>query len=157
LIDRASHPRLVLGESSTPLANMLLNSLAKKYGLPRVEPLAEYGSWQRERPDLACGLKRGFSYFGHIPGREFEPRADHANGRLVEASFAPEDADTHWFRPDFDHFLVREAQAAGIPFFDRTEITGLAGGEPWRLTGVRVGEALEVAADFLIDASGEGG
>jgi FADH2 O2-dependent halogenase len=157
LIDRASHPRLVLGESSTPLANMLLKSLAKKYGLPRIEPLAEYGSWQRERPELVCGLKRGFSYFGHVPWREFEVRPDHANELLVEASFAPEDADTHWFRPDFDHFLVREVQAAGIPFFDRTEITGLAGGEPWRLTGVRAGEALDVAADFLIDASGEGG
>src|SRR5262245_24462748 len=150
-IDRANHPRLVLGESSTPLANMLLKSLAKKYGLPRIEPLAEYGSWQRERPELVCGLKRGFSYFGHVPGREFEVRHDHANELLVEASFAPEDADTYWFRSAFDHFLVLEAQAAGIPFFDRTEITGLAGGEPWRLTGVRNGEPLAVAADFLID------
>ncbi|MGE5193599.1 MAG: NAD(P)/FAD-dependent oxidoreductase, partial [Deltaproteobacteria bacterium] len=156
LIDRAGHPRLVLGESSTPLANMLLKSLAKKYGLARLEPLAEYGSWQRELPDLVCGLKRGFSYFGHVPGREFEPYVDHANELLVEASFAAEDADTHWFRPDFDHFLVREAQAAGIPFFDLTEITSLAGGEPWRLTCRRGGETLEIAADFLVDASGEG-
>jgi FADH2 O2-dependent halogenase len=157
VIDRISHPRLVLGESSTPLANMLLKSLAAKYGLTRVEPLAEYGSWQRDCPELVCGLKRGFSYFGHIPGREFEPRADHANELLVAASFAAEDADTHWFRPDLDHFLVREIQAAGIPFFDRTEVLSLSGGEPWRLTCRRGDNVLEIAADFLIDASGEGG
>jgi FADH2 O2-dependent halogenase len=157
VIDRASHPRLVLGESSTPLANMLWKSLTQKFGLTRLEPLGEYGSWQREHPNLTCGLKRGFSYFGHISGGAFEPRADHANELLVEASFAPEDADTHWFRPDFDQFLVREVQAAGIPFFDRTEITGLTGGEPWRLNGERDGEALVVTADFIIDASGEGG
>ena len=162
LIDRAFHPRFVLGESSTPLADMLLKSLARKYDLPRIEPLAEYGSWQRAYPDLVCGLKRGFSYFHHAPGRAFEPRLDHKNELLVAASFAAEDADAHWFRPDFDLFLVREAQAAGIPFFDRTDVTELSGGaqpdgEPWRLKCRRGDEALSLSADFLIDASGEGG
>ncbi len=162
LIDRAHHPRLVLGESSTPLADMLLKSLSQKYGLPRVEPLAEYGSWQREYPSLTCGLKRGFSYFGHARDRRFEPGPDHKNELLVAASFADADADAHWFRPDFDLFLVHEAQAAGIPFFDRTEVTGLEageplGGEPWRMTCRRGEETLRLSADFLIDASGEGG
>lgn len=157
LIDRASHPRLVLGESSTPLADMKLKSLSRKYGLTHVEPLAEYGSWQRAYPELVCGLKRGFSYFGHVPDRHFEPRADHANELLVEASFAAEDADAHWFRPDFDAFLVREAQAAGIPFFDRTEVVELSGGEPWRLACRRGEETFGITAGFLLDASGEGG
>jgi FADH2 O2-dependent halogenase len=157
LIDRDSHPRLVLGESSTPLADMLLASLARKYGLPRIAPLAEFGSWQREYPNLACGLKRGFSYFGHVPGQAFEPRADHANEMLVAASFAAEDADAHWFRPDFDAFLVREAQTAKIPFFDRTVVTRLSEGEPWRLDCRRGDETLAITADFLIDGSGAGG
>lgn len=157
LIDRARHPRLVLGESSTPLADMLLKSLSRKYDLPRVEPLAEYGSWRRAYPDLVCGLKRGFSYFQHHPGRAFEPCADHTNELLVEASVADEDADAHWFRPEFDQFLVREAQAAGIPFFDRTDVTGLTGGDPWQVTCRRGDETLSLSADFLIDASGEGG
>lgn len=157
LIDRASHPRLVLGESSTPLADMLLASLAEKYGLARLAPLAEYGSWQREYSQLACGLKRGFSYFGHIPGRPFEPRDDHANELLVAASFSAEDADTHWFRPDFDLFLVREAQAAGIPVFDRTGVTSLVEGQPWRLDCRRGDEPISISADFVIDASGDGG
>ena len=114
LIDRDSHPRLVLGESSTPLADMLLASLAKKYGLPRIAPLAEFGSWQQEYPQLPCGLKRGFSYFGHVPGQEFQPRADHANELLVAASFTPADADAHWFRPDFDAFPCR-AEVEVVP------------------------------------------
>jgi FADH2 O2-dependent halogenase len=157
LIDSDSHPRLVLGESSTPLADMLLKSLAHKYCLPRIEPLAEFGTWQREYPHLACGLKRGFSYFGHVPGQPFQPRPDHANELLVAASFVAEDADAHWFRPDFDAFLVREAQTAGIPFFDRTVVTSLSGPEPWHLDCRRGDETLAVTADFLIDASGTGG
>src|SRR5579872_1339479 len=155
LIDRATHPRLVLGESSTPLADMLLASLAKKYGLSRLAPLAEYGSWQREYPFLTCGLKRGFSYFGHRPGRKFEPRADHANELLVAASYSDDDSDSHWFRPEFDLFLAREAQAAGIGFFDATEITSLADCGPWRLNCRRGNELFSISADFLIDASGE--
>jgi FADH2 O2-dependent halogenase len=157
LIDRASHPRLVLGESSTPLADMLLKSLAQTYGLPRVEPLAEYGSWQRAYPELTCGLKRGFSYFQHLPGMPFAPDSEHRNELLVEASFAPEDADAHWFRPEFDWLLVREAQAAGIPFFDRTEVLELNGGDSWSLKCRREDQPLTVSADFLIDASGDGG
>src|SRR5947208_987496 len=106
LLDRSSHPRLVLGESSTPLADLVLKTLAQKYRLPRLEPLAEFGSWQRAYPDVACGLKRGFSYFGHVPDQSFKPQQAHANELLVAASLAAEDADTHWFRPDFDAFLV---------------------------------------------------
>ncbi len=157
LVDRDSHPRLVLGESSTPLADMLLASLAKKYDLPRVAPLAEFGTWQKEYPQLPCGLKRGFSYFGHRPGQAFQPRPDHANELLVAASFAAADADAHWYRPDFDLFLVREAQAACIPFFDRTQVTGLSQGEPWRLQCRRGDEEWAITADFVIDASGAGG
>lgn len=156
LIDRASHPRFALGESSTPMADLLLQHLAQKYDLPRLLPLAEYGSWQTVYPELACGLKRGFSYFKHQPGEHFTPRADHANELLVAASADEADADTHWFRADFDHFFVREAQAAGIPFFDRTELTELNNGPPWMLRGVHDNEPLRFTADFLIDASGEG-
>src|SRR5262249_7256643 len=50
-----------------------------------------------------------------------------------------------------------EAQAAGIPFFDKTDVLSLAGGEPWRLACRRDEELFAVDADFLIDASGEGG
>ena len=157
LLDRGKHPRFVLGESSTPLADMLLKSLAQKYDLPRVEPLAEYGTWQRAYPEMTCGLKRGFSYFHHHPGAAFRPDALHKNELLVEASIAAEDADAHWFRPEFDQFLVQEAQQAGIPFFDQTDVSLATSEAPWRLTCRRHDETFEESADCLVDASGDGG
>src|SRR3954454_4259343 len=60
LVERGRHPRFAIGESSTPLANLLLEEIADRYDLPRVRAFSKWGSWQQSRPDVACGLKRGF-------------------------------------------------------------------------------------------------
>jgi FADH2 O2-dependent halogenase len=156
IIERGSHPRFALGESATPLADLVLGDLARRYDLPRIAPLAEYGTWQQTYPDLVCGLKRGFSYFHHPHGQPWQPRDDHANELLIAASEGPADADTHWLRSQFDQFLVREALAAGVTLLERAEIREISGGPPWRLCGVRGGEPFVIDASFLLDASGEG-
>ena len=76
LVDRGSHPRFAVGESSTPVANLILEGLAHRYDLPRIAPLANYASWKRTYPEIVCGLKRGFSYFHHEFGQNatFQPR-----------------------------------------------------------------------------------
>ena len=62
LLERGSHPRMVIGESSTPLSNLLLQELAIHYDLPALLPLTKWGTWQQHYPEVACGLKRGFSF-----------------------------------------------------------------------------------------------
>ena len=158
LIDRGSHPRFAIGESSTPIANLILESLARRYDLPRIAPLASYGAWKRTYPEIVCGLKRGFSYFHHTLGQDFRPRSDHANELLVAASAGVEDADTHWLRSAFDQFLADEAVSEGIPYFDQTTLETLVPqGAGWKLQGFRQEESLTVVADLVIDASGDGG
>jgi FADH2 O2-dependent halogenase len=157
LLERGSHPRFAIGESSTPLANLTLEGLCRTYDLPRLFPLTKYGRWQRTYPGISCGLKRGFSFFQHYPGRAFQPSPDHTNELLVAASPADEIGDTHWFRAEVDHFLVREVQAAGIPYFDRTELTAIEQDRRWRLRGRRDTEDVEIEASFLIDATGPAG
>ncbi|PYI82491.1 MAG: hypothetical protein DME26_17470, partial [Verrucomicrobia bacterium] len=105
MIERNKHPRFVIGESSTPLANLLLEELARRYDLPAALPLSKWGSWQREHPEIGCGLKRGFTFYHHIFNQPFDPSRERQ--LLVAASPHDEIADTHWYRPDFDHFLVR--------------------------------------------------
>src|SRR5215472_10398285 len=68
LVERGRHPRFAIGESSTPLANLLLEELADKYDLPQVRPFSKWGTWQRSRPDVAGGVKRGFTFYFHRPG-----------------------------------------------------------------------------------------
>ncbi|MGH8596286.1 MAG: NAD(P)/FAD-dependent oxidoreductase, partial [Gammaproteobacteria bacterium] len=115
------------------------------------------GSWRRAYPDVACGLKRGFSYFHHRAGEAFVPQDDHSNELLVAANPDEEHGDTHWHRADVDHFFVREVQAAGIPYFDRTQIDNIENGEAWRITAERDGEAIGVTASLVVDASGQAG
>jgi FADH2 O2-dependent halogenase len=157
VLERGSHPRFAIGESSTPLCNLSLESVARDFDLPRLFPLTEYGRWQRTYPDLACGLKRGFTFARHEAGRPFVPRPDHANELLVAASPTDDEGDTHWFRADFDHFIAREAIAEGIPFFDRTEVTEISRNGHWTVRGECEGEPVEVRADFVIDAAGPAG
>ncbi len=158
LVERSTHPRFAIGESSTPLGNLSLERIGRRYDLPDCFQLAAHGRWLEHYPELRRGLKRGFTFYRHHPGEAF---ADHglASERLLVAA-SPDDAiaDTHWLRADVDHHLVREAVAAGVHYRDCAEVTSVhfdAGGA--HLAGKAKGESFELDAAFVIDASGPGG
>src|SRR5262245_33262431 len=158
LLEKGRHPRFAIGESSTPLANLLLEELADRYGLSRIRAFSKWGTWQRERPDVAGGLKRGFTFFFHQFGSRFADEPNRANELLVAASPHDEIGDTHWYRPAFDHALVREAQAAGAIYLDETTVDRVSEhGSSISLEGERRGRGLQINARFLIDASGPRG
>ena len=158
LLERGTHPRFAIGESSTPLANLSLERLAARYDLPDCYHLATHGRWLARFPELRCGLKRGFTYYRHHPDQPFDNRGLDSERLLVAAS--PHDglSDTHWLRADVDHHFVREAIAAGVDYRDRVELTNAEfGSDSIRLSGGQNGEPYELRANFLIDASGPGG
>lgn len=158
LLERGQHPRFAIGESSTPLANLLLEELATRYDLPRVRPLSKWGSWQRTYPNVACGLKRGFTFLHHTAGERFERDPSRHNQLLMAGSPTDEIADTHWYRPHFDEFLVREAQTAGVEYVDRWNLVDISVGDrSVQLHGQRLGQDLSVRARFVLDASGPRG
>ncbi len=158
LIERGRHPRFVIGESSTPLANLLLEEISVEHDLPLVRPLCKWGTWQKQLPQLACGLKRGFTFYHHEFGKPFTTAAGHQNQLLVGASPNAEVADTHWYRPDFDHYLVRQIQQLGITYLDETKLISareLTNG--MNLAGTWHGKPVEITAEFVIDATGPRG
>jgi FADH2 O2-dependent halogenase len=158
LLERGTHPRFAIGESSTPLANLSLERLAMRYGFADCYRLATHGRWLEHYPEIRRGLKRGFTFYRHHPGESFANRGIDAERLLVAASPNDAIADTHWLRADVDHHFVREAIAAGVDYRDRTELTAAIprdGG--MRLSGHRSGMPLELDAQFVIDASGPGG
>ncbi|MFL5478228.1 MAG: NAD(P)/FAD-dependent oxidoreductase [Gemmatimonadaceae bacterium] len=158
LLERGTHPRFAIGESSTPLANLSLERIATRYGLADCYDLAAHGRWVDSLPDLRRGLKRGFTYYRHHPHQPFDNRGLDSERLLVAAS--PEDriADSHWLRSDVDHHFVREAIAAGVHYSDRTTI-GEAEFRADRVTlrGKRDATEFQLNARFVIDASGPGG
>ncbi len=140
LIEKRSHPRFAIGESSTPQADIALANIAETYNLPRLKPLTRYGLWKETYPELACGPKRGFTYIHH-PNIEQE--------LLVAASPNGYDCDSQWYRTDLDAFIVEEAKEADIDYFDNTEVC-IEQGDCWKLTS----DTLSCETDFLIDATG---
>ena len=158
LVDRARHPRFALGESSTPLAAIVLERLARRYGLTDLYELAAYGRWQAHLPELRCGLKRGFTFYRHHRGERFCGDATNTDRLLVAASPDDAAADTHWYRQDVDDFLVRRAQDEGVGYVDETELAAVETDEDrFVLTATRRGRALSLTADFVVDASGSAG
>ncbi|MBU6399332.1 MAG: tryptophan 7-halogenase [Verrucomicrobia bacterium] len=158
LLERGKHPRFVIGESSTPLANQILEELADRYDLPRVRPLAKWGPWQRTYPGIGCGLKRGFTFYQHPIGRPFAADPARRDQLLVAASARDEVADTHWYRPDFDQFLAQEAQNLGVEYLDEVALCGLEPGEAdLTLTAQKGGKNLRIRCKLVLDASGPRG
>ncbi len=158
LVERGSHPRFAIGESTSPLANLLLEELCDRYDLSRIRPLSAWGSWQRAHPGIGCGLKRGFTFYGHRLGLPFAGDPERSDQLLVAASPRDEVADTHWYRADFDAFLAGEARREGAEYLDRTRLDSVQA-SPWGfgLEGDRQGKRISLEAKFLADASGPGG
>ncbi len=158
LVERGRHPRFVIGESSTPLANLLIEELADRYNLPRIRTFSKWGTWRKSHPDVAVGLKRGFTFYFHRLDEPFADDDGHGQQLLVAASPHDEIADTHWYRPDFDHALVREAEAAGAIFLDATRLEGVRQeGDRTTLEGTREGRTVRISTRFVIDATGPRG
>jgi FADH2 O2-dependent halogenase len=157
LVEKGKHPRFAIGESSTPVADLLLRQLASEYNLPWLAGFSRYGSWQEIHPEIVCGLKRGFSFFKHRPGEEFTTDGNHINELLVAASADDIQSDTNWLRADVDAFLVSKAIEAGITYLDETSIESAEwNDDSWKLAGSNSGNAINLKAGFIIDATGSG-
>ena len=158
LIEKGSHPRIVIGESSTPLANLLLEELVERYRLPELRPFCKWGSWQKTHPEVACGLKRGFTFYHHDLEHPAPAVHDRERQLLVAASPADEIADTHWYRADVDQHLLNRAIECGVAYVDRIQLDPPRfGPDGVGLAGDRHGETVEIDAAFLVDASGPRG
>jgi len=156
LIDRGRHPRFSIGESSTPIAGYLLQSLSEQYDLPQFQPFCKYGSWQQSYPGLACGIKRGFSYFSQEPQQNFHAKPDHGSELLVTANLSDALAETHWYRADVDRFFADEVKKSKVVYLDQTTVE-IHQQEIWEIAGEKTGERIALRAAFLIDATGAAG
>ncbi|MCR9296528.1 MAG: NAD(P)-binding protein [bacterium] len=136
LIDRQQHPRFAIGESSTPVANLLLELIADERQIPELKQISRWGPWRRQLPQLRCGKKRGFSYFSHSPGQVFVESDVHERSLLVAASASDEVSDTQWMRSDVDAWFAAQSQRAGAKLLAPASIQSIRGNQStgWKLT-----------------------
>jgi len=158
LLERGTHPRFAIGESSTPLANLSLERIGKRYGLEDCYQLATHGRWLEHFPNLRRGLKRGFTFYRHHPNEPLASRDCDSERLLVAASPDDSISDNHWLRADVDHHFVRKAIEAGVTYLDRVNLTSADfSSDGVTMSGKREVNEFALQANFLIDASGPGG
>ncbi len=162
IVDRASHPRFAIGESSTPTADFLLAFLADRWSLPELRPLAAWGTWKESYPQIDCGKKRGFAYVRHQRDCSFFDDLECSQSMMVAASQTDYWSDTHWMRSDVDGFLANRAQSAGCEVLERTTIDSAIRDDEWQL---KLSQQLEdndeaiphsLKSRWVIDAGGGG-
>ncbi|EMI47014.1 NAD(P)/FAD-dependent oxidoreductase [Rhodopirellula sp. SWK7] len=165
VVDKATHPRFAIGESSTPLADRTLKRLAARLELDWLAPLSAYGTAQSLAPEVTVGLKRGFSYFHHTSGTAFQPCPNHASELMVAASTSDSISDTHWLRSTVDQYIARHLANAAVRLVEGFSIERIVkGSDRWLVQGTHqresgrddVGSPLELTSPFIIDASGAG-
>jgi len=158
LLERGTHPRFAIGESTTPLANLSLERIANRYGLDDCYQFAAHGRWLAAYPELRRGLKRGFTFFRHRPGESFADRGFESERLLVAASPHDSLSDSHWMRADVDEHFVREAIARGVDYRDQVDVkTAKTASDSIQISGLEKGSRFVLKANFVIDASGPGG
>ncbi|MDQ2869616.1 MAG: FAD-dependent oxidoreductase [Acidobacteriota bacterium] len=158
LVEKESHPRFAIGESSSPLANVILDQLAARYDLDWLRPFSAWGTWRSAHPGIDCGLKRGFTFYGHRAGEPFRADPKRRNELLVAASPRDAIADTQWNRAEFDAFLAGRARACGADLLERTVLESFRGeGSSVRLEGKRGASDLRLRVRLVVDASGPRG
>src|SRR3982074_3157873 len=145
LLERGTHPRFAIGESSTPLANLSLERIGIRYGLADCYQLATHGRWLEHFPEFRRGLKRGFTFSRHHPDQPFANRGLDSERLLVAASPHDSLSDTHWLRADIDHHFVRQAVAAGVDYRDHVNLTSAdVAPDSVRVSGSRNGTPFEL-------------
>lgn len=157
VIEKGSHPRFAIGESSTPVADRILRDLCRRYGLSDLEPLTQYGTASKNS-SIVVGPKRGFTY---IDALSYEPASSSVSQHemLVAASSDLASSDTHWLRSSVDQFFARSLTAAGIDLHEQTSIERLEFDRESMSWSVSTASELDSShrtfvAGAIIDASG---
>ncbi|TWT73033.1 NAD(P)/FAD-dependent oxidoreductase [Allorhodopirellula solitaria] len=164
MLDKTQFPRFAVGESSTPIASRTLEQISVDFGIDELAPLTRWGKWRESQTQATGGLKRGFTYYDHRPGRNRDATglwpADPAARLLVAASASDADGDSHWVRAEVDQYLVDICRRQGVEVRFGCTVEQIQAESPWRITVRQAGDwsaSETLSCDTLVDASGRAG
>jgi tetracycline 7-halogenase / FADH2 O2-dependent halogenase len=150
IVDAASHPRFVLGESTVRHTWRMLRLMGERYDIPEFRHQFSSGEAVHKYVTSSCGVKKNFGFLYHRAGEHQRP--DEAT-QVVIPSF-PEGYESHLFRQDIDAFLANTAAHYGARFRFNSPVSGV-GADPGGISlKTQLGETFR--ARYLADASGPG-
>ncbi|MFG2652133.1 NAD(P)/FAD-dependent oxidoreductase [Streptomyces sp. NPDC048436] len=146
LLDGGVHPRFAVGESTTLYTLKLFRLLARRYGVPELEPLTSYEGY-RDAIAPTSGTKRHFGFIRHEEGKEPDPAEFNQfspPSRVLQTS--------HLFRQDSDAYLLHTAIRYGCDVRQAFPVEDVELEENHVAVIGRNGERHE--GRYLVDASG---
>lgn len=155
ILDKGTHPRFALGESTTTPSSLWIKMLAERYDVPELHHITTAEGVRRHVAPTS-GVKSNFGFLYHEPGAETVAQAWQAV--IPHAEFSDEDqgppqsSEMHYFRQDVDAYLWSKALEAGA--------VGLLGTEVQRIGFRDDGVTVELASGegirggFVVDATG---
>lgn len=148
MIEKKSHPRFAIGESTVPQTSWMLRILADRYDVPELDDLSS-SARIRKGVSSGCGVKRNFGFVYHRKGEAH--RLEEAN---QVGAHQGEDSETHLLRQDVDAYVLYLAVRYGAELRQNTGVTDVE----IDASGVRVvtdrGETF--TGRYLADGTGHG-
>ena len=146
ILEPGRHPRFSLGEALLPQSAIWPFMLSERYGVPEIGHLS-HADRIVDHVTPSCGLKHSIGFVHHTAG---EPVKDNDLQQLIPPHL-PFYSESHLFREEVDHFMVRTAAEYGAQLREDCSIDAVNFSED----GVSI-ETSEGAfqAAYYVDASG---
>ena len=147
LLEKGTHPRFAVGEAMQPQSSMLMWMLGKRFDVPEIEHISSTEKILKH-VTRNCGVKKTFGFLYHEEGKTQDPN----KGHLLIPPQTPLVSESHLFRQDIDHYLVKAAIKYGADYRDRTDVVDFEIDDDGVVLRTATGE--EFHARYLVDGSG---
>jgi FADH2 O2-dependent halogenase len=116
IVEKDTHPRFVIGESTVPSTTLGYDYLARQYRIPEFHKMSHYLGLKEEG---LTGYPKQHFYFAHHSEGQPLKQSEELMYETLELPLGP---DVHVLRADVDHYLVKKLPEYGVDYFDRTEV-----------------------------------
>jgi FADH2 O2-dependent halogenase len=155
ILEKGTHPRFALGESTTTPSSLWLKVLADRFDAPELKHISS-AEGIRSHVAPTSGIKSNFGFLYHEKGAEKMTRSWQAVIPQADASDAssgpPPSSEMHYFRQDIDEYLWSTALEAGAVGRSGCTVTDVVFREGGATVETGAGESIDCR--FVIDASG---
>lgn len=147
LLEKGQHPRFAIGEAAFFRTCLWIWLTGQRYDVPELLHIVSPESIA-EHIAPSAGMKQTFGQAYHRPGETY--RIEETHNIVTPLAFFFR--DTHFFREDIDHYLVKTAVKYGAHYRDHTTITTVKFGADGAIVSTAAGETFR--GRYVVDGAG---
>ena len=141
IIDKGSHPKFTIGESTIPYTTQSLAGISELFDLPELHPTVI-----GQKLEHSCGIKKSVSFAYHQLGRQQQ------KGEITQANL--DGAELHFFRQDLDSYLMHVAVHYGAVVKQNCKILDIDFNSNGKAVLMTSEDGEEFSGFYVVDASG---